>query len=63
MLQDGGGITIDGLPWEHVLGPYGAVVLLLWYAWDLRKENKELRKSTEDMAKAALAALKKAGDE
>lgn len=53
---------IGGLPWAYVLGPFGLTAYLLWDNWHLKKDNKELRQAAEEMAKAALAALKKAGE-
>lgn len=55
-------MTIDGIPWEAFLGPAGLTVYLLWDNIQLKKENKELRKAAENMATAALAALKKVGE-
>ncbi len=64
-LQDAGdlgGEAIAGVPWALLLGPFGLTAYLLWDNWHLKQDNKELRKASEEMAKAALAALKKVGD-
>lgn len=62
LLQDAPAQPLDGLPpWALVLGPFGLTVYLLWDNWNLKKDNKELRRAAEEMAKAALAALKKVG--